>query len=510
MLGAGMSGHPLKKCQYERNSAVTGGVRTRAVILHPSLYSAPTNSVSFLHSLRIRPMPFTSASVVRIALIAGIASLSSLPALAQRGGGDPGGFMSRYDRNGNGMLDPDEQEGRMRSMVERMQSADPSIKPGQPIPLTKITEAFERMQGEGGRGGSWGGRGGDDRGRGGDDRGRGGDDRGRGGDDRGRGGERGGETIDPMAVAPLVPGFGMEIPVLPMLGFGPSADILAVVPSEADLKEARNNIQRHDRNRDGQLDTEEVKRAGFWGNPMDFDRNGDGKLSENELATREAVERKGNEARGRESRQSPQAPEEQTEKAELVDFQGRRSYRVYSATAPEGLPRFFTDRDLNKDGQVSMSEYTSDWSEKTVAEFYGWDSNHDGVITATEVLKGVISGLTASETRSGSAPQGNGAPAMSTEFTSPSSSTRESRGPAASPDAPAAKLQMPSDPPSEKVIGIAKKTIERHDKNADFELTPDEWSKMLISPADADFNGDGRITVHEYAGYLIAKQERLK
>lgn len=463
-------------------------------------------------------MPFTtSVSAMRFVLIAGIASLSSLPALAQRGGGDGGGFMSRLDRNGNGMLDPDEQEGPMRSMVERMQSADPSIKPGQPIPLKKITEAFEKMRGEGGRGGSWGGRGGDDRGRGGDDRGRGGDDRGRGGDDRGRGGddrgrgdERGGETVDPMAVAPLVPGFGMEIPMIPMLGFGPSADILAVVPSEADLKEARNNIQRHDRNRDGQLDVEEAKRAGFWGNPMDFDRNGDGKLSENELATREAVERKGNEARSGDSRQEPQNPEQKTEKVEIVDFQGRRSYRVYSASSPEGLPRFFTDRDLDKDGQVSMSEYTSEWSEKTVAEFYGWDTNHDGVITAAEVLKGVNGGLTASETRSGTAPQGSGAAAMSTTSTSQNPSSRDSRGSSASADAPAAKLEMPSEPPSEKFIAMAKKMIERYDKNADFALTPNEWGKMLISPAGADFDGDGRITVQEYAGFLMAKAERMK
>lgn len=454
----------------------------------------------------------SSASILRIALIAGIASLSSLPAQAQRGGSDSGGFMSRLDKNGNGMLDPEEQEGPMRSMVERMQSADPSIKPGQPIPLTKITEVFEKMRSEGGRsrGGDDRGRGGDDRGRGGDDRGRGGDDRGRGGDDRGRGDDRGGEMIDPMAVAPLVPGFGMEIPVLPMLGFGPSADILAVVPTEADLKEARNNIQRHDRNRDGQLDAEEAKRAGFWGNPMDFDRNGDSKLSEKELATREAVERVGKVASRRDSGKDPQAQVPKSEKAEIVDFQGRRSYRVYSATAPEGLPRFFTDRDINTDGQVSMSEYTSDWSDQIVAEFYAWDANHDGVITAAEVLKGVNGGLSASDTRSGIAPQSDTAPGMTTALTSQNSSSRGSRGAAPSGDAPPAKLQMPSDPPSEKNIAMAKKMIERYDKNGDFALTASEWGKMLISPAAADFDGDGRITVQEYAGFLTAKSERFK
>ncbi|WP_246112883.1 EF-hand domain-containing protein [Allorhodopirellula solitaria] len=457
-----------------------------------------------------------SSCLRRVALTMAIASFSLLSVHAQRGGGggrdggggrggrgggggggsfDPSGFLSRLDRNGNGMLDPDEQEGRMGEMVERMASADPSIKPGRPIPMSKLTEAFSKMRSGGDRGG--GGRGGDDRGRGGDDRGRGGD--------RGRGDDRGDENEDPTAVAPLVPGFGVDIPVLPLLGFGPSAEIMAVVPAEEDLEEARNNLRRYDRNRDGQLDAEEIRRGGFWGDPMDFDRNGDGKLSEQELATREAVERNGKEANRQDRRDNPQSEVSDSEGGEFVDFEGRRSYRVYSAESPEGLPRFFTDRDLNRDGQVSMSEYTSEWTSSLVAEFYDWDANHDGVIVASEVLKGVNGGLTASATRSGTAPQNETTVSRSSSASSGSSRSATSDG-----GATAEKLEMPSEPPTEKILSMAKTIIKRYDKNGDFALSAAEWGEMMISPAGADFNGDGRITVEEYAGFLTAKSKRLK
>ena len=40
-----------------------------------------------------------------------------------------------------------------------------------------------------------------------------------------------------------------------------------------------------------------------------------------------------------------------------VDFGGRKSYRVEGPGMAEGMPSFFAQRDLNRDGQVSMNEY---------------------------------------------------------------------------------------------------------------------------------------------------------
>ncbi len=44
------------------------------------------------------------------------------------------------------------------------------------------------------------------------------------------------------------------------------------------------------------------------------------------------------------------------------------------------------------------------------------------------------------------------------------------------------------------------------DENKDGALTTAEWKGMLIDPKPADGNGDGRITVEEYAGWLQNRQ----
>jgi hypothetical protein len=71
------------------------------------------------------------------------------------------------------------------------------------------------------------------------------------------------------------------------------------------------------------------------------------------------------------------------------DADKRHSYRFSKATdrIPTGLPSWFTSRDSNKDGQVSMSEYSRSVSASMVAEFRRYDANDDGIITAKEAAK---------------------------------------------------------------------------------------------------------------------------
>lgn len=71
------------------------------------------------------------------------------------------------------------------------------------------------------------------------------------------------------------------------------------------------------------------------------------------------------------------------------DADKRHSYRFSKATdkLPSGLPSWFTSRDTNKDGQVSMSEYSRSISESMVSEFRRYDTNDDGMITAKEAAK---------------------------------------------------------------------------------------------------------------------------
>jgi len=54
---------------------------------------------------------------------------------------------------------------------------------------------------------------------------------------------------------------------------------------------------------------------------------------------------------------------------------------------PTGLPDWFLEKDGNGDGQVTMAEFTDNWTPEKLAEFARYDLNHDGIITAAECLK---------------------------------------------------------------------------------------------------------------------------
>ena len=53
---------------------------------------------------------------------------------------------------------------------------------------------------------------------------------------------------------------------------------------------------------------------------------------------------------------------------------------------PKGLPDWFLAKE-DADGQITMAEYTERWTPDALAEFQKYDLNHDGIITAAEVLK---------------------------------------------------------------------------------------------------------------------------
>jgi hypothetical protein len=71
------------------------------------------------------------------------------------------------------------------------------------------------------------------------------------------------------------------------------------------------------------------------------------------------------------------------------DADKRRSYRFTPAQErlTGDLPSWFKSRDRNKDGQVSMSEYSRSWTARLVRQFQDIDRNDDGVITPKEAAE---------------------------------------------------------------------------------------------------------------------------
>jgi Ca2+-binding EF-hand superfamily protein len=404
---------------------------------------------------------------IRILLLFVLVTLIAPSLLAQRGRGgfDPSEFLGRLDANGNGVIDVDEQQGPAKFMISRLQRYDPEIKEGEPIPLSRIVETFEKARAE---------------------REGGGDQRSDGGRRSDRDRERDERAIadEAVTVELLVPGFGNPAwTPPPLLGFGPAAELLTVSVTAEDQQEAAKRMQYFDKNKDGVLTADELT-SQFAGNPMDFDRNRDGRLTERELAVRYAVRREGNEAAEQATEDDKAKPVDRSQRTTESDlYNGRKSYRIDGPRrAPEGLPGYFTDRDTNGDGQIAMAEFASEWSEAVVEEFFAADSNRDGLITAEEALRAVEAGQSPSP----------GKPTLTASPAVMSAPTEKST--------PKAKREAGT--AGSKNQRYAERIVKRSDTNGDGVLTPTEWKEMLMSPAKADFDRDGKVTVAEYTRWL--------
>lgn len=132
---------------------------------------------------------------------------------------------------------------------------------------------------------------------------------------------------------------------------------------------AESLLRQNDRNKNGVLEKDEWSR--LRGNPADYDKNNDGKITVEELAMRSESF-----GRGRSSR------------SDSSDKPKQETYRFLTATErlPKGLPDWFLRNDLDADGQIMMHEFTTSWSSSKVSEFNEYDLNGDGVLTPKEVL----------------------------------------------------------------------------------------------------------------------------
>ncbi|MHB8898366.1 MAG: EF-hand domain-containing protein [Thermoguttaceae bacterium] len=200
---------------------------------------------------------------------------------------------------------------------------------------------------------------------------------------------------------PLVPGFGIATQQTTVLAFGqrlpetkPGAVVKPATPrggpgNEQDARAqgfAEMMMKRYDRDGSGALERDKGEWEGVKGDPNETDRNHDGRIDRDEMVARVASymggeQRGGSDRGGGNQGGKPGESDDQSEPS-------RKSYRFLSAAErlPEGLPSWFSERDGNKDGQVTMAEYSSSWTDSKAREYLHYDLNDDGVVTPEECL----------------------------------------------------------------------------------------------------------------------------
>lgn len=336
-----------------------------------------------------------------------------------RGGFDPAGFLSRLDANENGQIDPDEAEGRAGYFLRRIAENNPQIDLSRPVPIERIQKAFSDAQERRGSGRS------DDN----DSR-----------RDRSRDDSSSDRSRNSAKSEPVILGFGedADLPVVPGFGFLSAATKTAKV-TEEDISDATRRFRYYDRNKDGVLDTEEMQRSRS-GDYERYDRDGNGKLTVQELAVRYAERRIEREAAARNdsSSSTPASNSTSTTSSQRRSDEGRswggwtrrddssnrdssrssrdsdsrssskssaehKPYRI--ATSAQrlekmGAPSWFRDSDKDGDGQVAMAEFADTWSDRVVDEFASFDLNGDGLITPRECFNAAKTGADRSSSSS--------------------------------------------------------------------------------------------------------------
>jgi Ca2+-binding EF-hand superfamily protein len=186
---------------------------------------------------------------------------------------------------------------------------------------------------------------------------------------------------------PLVLGFGVAQEARAVHPFGARVEDPSVASyygggaSETDdrtMQYARGAIQRYDRNHNGVIDRDETE--GMRSDPREIDRNHDGRITLDEMVHRVQQYQGG---RGGDNN-GDRGGDNEEERYAGVRYQ---PFRTIDAIIPEGTPEWFIRLDKNRDGNVSMLEYSTAWTDALALEFEWWDVNQDGVITPEECIE---------------------------------------------------------------------------------------------------------------------------
>jgi hypothetical protein len=310
----------------------------------------------------------------------------------------------RMDANGDGKLSPDEVSERARPYIRRA-AEQAGLNPDEPLSISKLAASRDDDRGErddennsdrdrSSRSDSRDDRRSDDRGR---DRDRSNDrdrDSRRDRDDDRRSSERDSrERKSSDKDAPLVPGFGVEdetpqapgfdVPLETPVSGSTSSKSTESGPEVSDKirRYAQSLVRQYDRNNNGRLEKSEWER--MRGDPEKADYNRDGVVTLDELSKRLASY-----TQRSSSWSGSSSSDSSSSSSSRKDREPQKIYRASSPydSLPKGLPSWFADRDADRDGQVTMSEFSSSWSDSKAREFVGYDLNNDGVVTPDECL----------------------------------------------------------------------------------------------------------------------------
>jgi len=279
------------------------------------------------------------------------------------------GMLRSMDANGDGILDPREIPEDRRRFLGFL-AARIGLHVDGPIPIGQIRQAVaERMGG---------------------------------------GGDQGGQHGKSAPPEPLVPGFGVEQDLPPVLGFGQRAETAATTghgPSPGSDRSGRGGrfgagspderqervrrfaemmLRRYDRDGSGKLERNEWDQ--IRGDPREIDRDGNGVITRDEFMERvsQYVRSRMGGRGGDGDRGGSHRPG-----GDVEPTRQKRSYRFLAPTErlPEGLPQWFVAHDADGDGQVTMAEYAGSWTDSKAREFAQYDLNNDGLVTPGECLK---------------------------------------------------------------------------------------------------------------------------
>ncbi|MEX0586406.1 MAG: hypothetical protein WD176_07170 [Pirellulales bacterium] len=154
---------------------------------------------------------------------------------------------------------------------------------------------------------------------------------------------------------------------------------------------AESLVRQYDANKNGYLEPDESK--GMRGDLQTSDANKDGRITSDEIAQKLASYGSGGWKGGPGPSAQPglisyESRDRRSPRGSDSKSSDRKSYRFLTPAErlPKGIPDWFLRKDASADGQVSMVEYSTTWTNGELADFEKHDLNSDGVITPEECL----------------------------------------------------------------------------------------------------------------------------